>query len=65
LRQRLLPGQQPDRPYNLYARTRQLLRQAPRASTAHDIGFRFGPPPAGGQPMTFAPGEIWIVLAHR
>ena len=31
-------------PYNLYARTRQLLRQAPRASAAHDIGFRFGPP---------------------
>jgi hypothetical protein len=36
-------------PYNLYARTRQLLRQAPRASTAHDIGFRFGPPPPGGR----------------
>jgi len=36
-------------PYNLYARTRQLLHQAPRASTARDIGFRFGPPPAGGK----------------
>ena len=35
-------------PYNLYAHTRQLLRQAPRASAARDIGFRFGPPPAGG-----------------
>jgi Protein of unknown function (DUF3048) N-terminal domain/Protein of unknown function (DUF3048) C-terminal domain len=35
-------------PYNLYARTRQLLAQAPGASTAHDIGFQFGPPPAGG-----------------
>jgi len=36
-------------PYNLYARARQLLHQAPRASTAHDIGFRFGPPPASGK----------------
>jgi DUF3048 family protein len=36
-------------PYNLYARTRQLLRQAHRASMAHDIGFRFGPPPPGGK----------------
>jgi len=35
-------------PYNLYAHTRQLLRQAHRASKAHDIGFRFGPPPPGG-----------------
>jgi len=37
-------------PYNLYAHTRQLLRQAPHASLAHDIGFRFGPPPPGGTP---------------
>ena len=29
-------------PYNLYAHTRQLLAQAPGASTARDIGFRFG-----------------------
>ncbi|HEY1320053.1 MAG TPA: DUF3048 domain-containing protein [Streptosporangiaceae bacterium] len=36
-------------PYNLYARTQQLLAQAPGASKAHDIGFRFGPPPAGGK----------------
>ena len=36
-------------PYNLYARTRQLLKQAPHASKAHDIGFRFGPPPPGGK----------------
>jgi hypothetical protein len=36
-------------PYNLYARTRPLLKQASRASTAHDIGFRFGPPPPGGK----------------
>jgi Protein of unknown function (DUF3048) N-terminal domain/Protein of unknown function (DUF3048) C-terminal domain len=39
-------------PYNLYARTRQLLAQAPGASTAHGIGFRFGPAPAGGRPAT-------------
>jgi hypothetical protein len=36
-------------PYNLYAHTRQLLAQAPGAGTARDIGFRFGPPPAGGK----------------
>jgi hypothetical protein len=41
-------------PYNLYARTPQLLRQAPRASRARDIGFRFGPPPAGGRPARSA-----------
>jgi hypothetical protein len=35
-------------PYNLYARTSQLLAEARGASTAHDIGFRFGPAPAGG-----------------
>jgi hypothetical protein len=36
-------------PYNLYARTPQLLAQAPQASRAHDIEFRFGPPPSGGK----------------
>jgi Protein of unknown function (DUF3048) N-terminal domain/Protein of unknown function (DUF3048) C-terminal domain len=36
-------------PYNLYARPRQLLAEAHGASTAHDIGFRFGPPPPGGK----------------
>jgi hypothetical protein len=35
-------------PYNLYANTRQLLAEAHGASTAHDIGFRFGPAPPGG-----------------
>jgi hypothetical protein len=35
-------------PYNLYAHTAQLLAQAPGASRARDIGFRFGPPPPGG-----------------
>jgi hypothetical protein len=37
-------------PYNLYARPRTLLGQAPDASVAHGIGFRFGPAPAGGRP---------------
>jgi hypothetical protein len=39
-------------PYNLYAHTSQLLAQARKASKAHDIGFRFGPPPAGGRATT-------------
>jgi hypothetical protein len=38
-------------PYNLYAHTARLLAEAPVASRAHDIGFRFGPPPAGGRAM--------------
>lgn len=38
-------------PHNLYARTAQLLAEAPGASKAHDIGFRFGPAPAGGRPL--------------
>ncbi len=37
-------------PYNLYARTRPLLAEAKGASRARDIGFRFGPAPAGGTP---------------
>ena len=36
-------------PYNLYAHTRQLMAQAPHASKARDIGFRFGAPPPGGK----------------
>jgi hypothetical protein len=39
-------------PYNLYARTRQLLAEAKGASRARDIGFRFGPAPAGGTPTS-------------
>jgi hypothetical protein len=35
-------------PENLYANPRTLLREAPHASKARDIGFRFGPQPAGG-----------------
>jgi hypothetical protein len=36
-------------PYNLYARTSQLLAEAKGASPARDIGFRFGAAPAGGR----------------
>ena len=36
-------------PENLYADPRTLLREAPKASKARDIGFRFGPQPAGGR----------------
>jgi Protein of unknown function (DUF3048) N-terminal domain/Protein of unknown function (DUF3048) C-terminal domain len=36
-------------PHNLYAHTQQLLAEAPAASEAHDIGFRFGPAPTGGR----------------
>ena len=36
-------------PYNLYAHTAVLLSQAKRATRAKSIGFRFGPPPAGGR----------------
>jgi hypothetical protein len=39
-------------PYNLYAHTSQLLAEAPRASKARDIGFRFGSAPAGGRPTS-------------
>ena len=38
-------------PYNLYATTSTLLAEAKGASTAHSIGFKFGPAPAGGQVM--------------
>jgi eukaryotic-like serine/threonine-protein kinase len=41
-----------DAPHNLYAHTPQLLAEASGASKAHDIGFRFGPAPSGGRPMT-------------
>ena len=42
-------------PHNLYAHTSRLLAEAPGASKAHDIGFRFGPAPSGGRTaMSFA-----------
>ena len=36
-------------PHNLYARSARLLADARGASDARDIGFRFGPLPAGGR----------------
>jgi hypothetical protein len=36
-------------PENLYANPRTLLREAPHASKARDIGFRFGALPSGGR----------------
>jgi hypothetical protein len=39
-------------PYNLYAKTGELLREAKGASKARDIGFRFGAAPAGGTPTS-------------
>jgi hypothetical protein len=39
-------------PYNLYAQTKTLLAEAPRATRAHNIGFTFGPPPATGRRLT-------------
>lgn len=36
-------------PYNLYARASTLAAEGRTASTAHDIGFRFGPAPPGGR----------------
>jgi hypothetical protein len=37
-------------PHNLYASGRVLWAEARGASTARDIGFRFGPTPPGGRP---------------
>ena len=39
-------------PHNLYAQSSQLLAEAPGASKARDIGFRFGPAPSAGRPVT-------------
>jgi hypothetical protein len=36
-------------PYNLYANTRTLLKEAKGASKAHNIGFTFGAGPGGGR----------------
>jgi hypothetical protein len=36
-------------PYNLYAHTSTLLKEARSASKAHSIGFTFGPAPSGGR----------------
>lgn len=39
-------------PHNLFVRPKSLLRSAPKADHATDIGFRFGPAPADGAPAT-------------
>jgi Protein of unknown function (DUF3048) N-terminal domain/Protein of unknown function (DUF3048) C-terminal domain len=41
-------------PYNLFAETRQLLSEAPGASKARDIGFRFGPQPGGTRAASYS-----------
>jgi Protein of unknown function (DUF3048) N-terminal domain/Protein of unknown function (DUF3048) C-terminal domain len=38
-------------PHNLYAYGKMLRAEARGASTARDIGFRFGPAPPGGRPI--------------
>ncbi|MEV5596074.1 DUF3048 domain-containing protein [Streptomyces sp. NPDC052496] len=42
-------GQDRAAPHNLYLRPERALKAAPGASTAHDIGFRFGAAPKGGR----------------
>ena len=37
-------------PFNEYLRPSQAMRAAPGSAQARDIGFRFGPAPAGGRP---------------
>ncbi|MFE6162527.1 DUF3048 domain-containing protein [Streptomyces sp. NPDC056486] len=39
-------------PHNLFVHPKAVLRSAPRADHATDIGFRFGRAPAGGTPAT-------------
>jgi len=39
-------------PYNLFASPKQLLKRAPKASRAKDIGFTFGDAPAGGKKVS-------------
>jgi hypothetical protein len=63
-------------PYNLYAHTSTLLKEASSASKAHNIGFTFGPAPHGGRLITsesvsypaasfrftwFQPNKDWLV----
>jgi hypothetical protein len=40
-------------PYNLYMAPQKLLAAHPNLPTAHDIGFVFGAPIAGGKPATY------------
>ncbi len=60
-------------PYNLFANPRVLLSEAKRASKARNIGFKFGPPPAGGrvthrQTVTYPSARYtftWSARMHR
>lgn len=60
-------------PYNLFADTKTLLHEAKGASKARDIGFRFGPAPAGGKPtksysMSYSAAAfrfVWSGSQHR
>jgi hypothetical protein len=52
-------------PYNLFANTRQLLAEAKGASTAHSIGFTFGPPPASGGKRTRALSVSYPAASFR
>ena len=60
-------------PHNLYAYGRVLRAEARGASTARDIGFRFGPAPPGGRPATSFSVSYpaaaftfrWSARAHR
>lgn len=38
-------------PYNLYGNPKAVLKKTPKAAKPRDIGFRFGPAPAGGKPV--------------
>ena len=60
-------------PYNLFASTKILLREARGASKAHNIGFRFGPAPFGGrvtrsETVTYPSAKFsftWSARKHR
>jgi Protein of unknown function (DUF3048) N-terminal domain/Protein of unknown function (DUF3048) C-terminal domain len=57
-------------PHNLYAHTKQLLAEAPHASKARDIGFRFGAAPAGGRPtrsfsVSYPAASFRFIWSHR
>jgi len=57
-------------PYNLYADSRALLKQARHASVARNIGFRFGPPPPGGkrrhaESVSYPAASFRFTWSHR
>ena len=69
----VLPRRQPGGPAQPVRRHRGLLAEARGASKARDIGFRFGPAPPGGRPMTSFSVSYpaaaftfrWSARAHR